>query len=93
MPKKPISIEIIQEGDARFLLKGYADGTQERTPIVKLPRKPPWYRYRTVSLDKSRKKGFYSGTTSGAVPIEISLRSASHCGRMAGPGLLKNVTL
>lgn len=58
MPKKPISIEIIQEGDERFLLKLYADGSEERTPIVKLPRKPPRYRYRTVTLDKSRKKGF-----------------------------------
>lgn len=58
MPKKPISIEIIQEGDDRFLLKKYADGSEERAPIVKLPRKPPRYRYRTVTLDKSRKKGF-----------------------------------
>jgi hypothetical protein len=58
MPKKPIKIEIIQEGNKRFLLKGYADGSEERTPIVKLPRKPPRYRYRTVTLDKTRKKGF-----------------------------------
>jgi hypothetical protein len=58
MPKKPNKIEIIQDGDERFLLKGYADGSEERVPIVKLPRKPPRYRYRTVTLDKSRKKGF-----------------------------------
>jgi hypothetical protein len=58
MPKKPINIEIIQEGSERFLLKRYADGSEERTPIVKLPRKPPRYRYRTVTLDKTRKKGF-----------------------------------
>ena len=58
MPKKPIKIEIIQEGDERFLLKEYADGSEERVPIVKLPRKPPRYKYRTVTLDRSRKKGF-----------------------------------
>ena len=58
MPKKPISIEIIQESGARFLLKKFADGSEERVPIVKLSRKPPRYRYRTVTLDKSRKKGF-----------------------------------
>jgi hypothetical protein len=58
MPKKPIKIEIIREGDGRFLLKVYADGSEERVPIVKLPRKPPRFRYRTVTLDKSRKKGF-----------------------------------
>jgi hypothetical protein len=58
MAKKPIKIEIIQEGDSRFLLKEYADGSEERVPIEKLPRKPPRYRYRTVTLDKSRKRGF-----------------------------------
>lgn len=58
MPKKPIKVEFIQEGDERFLLKEYADGSEERVPIVKLPRKAPRYRYRTVTLDKSKKKGF-----------------------------------
>ena len=58
MPKKPIRIEIIQEGDERFLLKEHADGSVERVPIVKMPRKPPRFRYRKVTLDKSRKKGF-----------------------------------
>jgi hypothetical protein len=58
MSKKQIKIEVVQEGDERFLLKGYADGSEERTPIVKLPRKPPRYRYWTVTLDKSKKKGF-----------------------------------
>ena len=58
MPKKPIKIEIVQEGDERFLLKVHADGVEERVPIVKVPRKPPRYRYRTVTLDKSKKKGF-----------------------------------
>jgi hypothetical protein len=39
MPKKPTRIEIVQEGDERFLLKIFADGREEREPIVKLPRK------------------------------------------------------
>ena len=58
MPKKTIKIEIIQEGGERFVFRTFADGTEERLPIVKLPRKPPRYPYRTVTLDKSRKKGF-----------------------------------
>ncbi len=58
MPKKPTKIEIIQEGDERFLLKVYADGSEERVCIVKLPRKPLRFRYRKVSLDKIRNKGF-----------------------------------
>jgi hypothetical protein len=39
MPKKPIKIEVIEEGDERFLLKIFFDGSEERQPIVKLPRK------------------------------------------------------
>ena len=39
MPKKPTRIEIIEEGDQRFLLKTFADGQEKREPIVKLPRK------------------------------------------------------
>lgn len=58
MPKIPTRIEIVQLGEERFLLKAYDDGSEERMPIVKLPRKPPRYRYRTVTLNKSKKKGF-----------------------------------
>jgi hypothetical protein len=58
MTKKPIKIEIIQEGAEQFLQKQHADGSEERVPIVKLPRKPPRHKYRTVALDTSRKKGF-----------------------------------
>jgi hypothetical protein len=58
MAKRPVKIEIVQKGDERVLLKEYADGTQERVPIVKLPGKPPRYRYRSMTLDRSRKKGF-----------------------------------
>jgi hypothetical protein len=58
MPKEPVSIEVIQEGDERFVVKTFADGTVERVAVVKLPRKPPRYPYGKVSLDRSRKKGF-----------------------------------
>ena len=56
--KNPTKIEVVQEGDGRFLLKIFADGSEERTPIVKLPRIPPRYAYRKVTFDKSWKKGF-----------------------------------
>jgi hypothetical protein len=39
MPRKSVTIEIIEEEDERFLLKTYADGTEERHPIVKEPKK------------------------------------------------------
>ena len=58
MAKKPTKIEVVQEGDERFLLKTFADGSEERKPIVKLPRKPPRFPYRKVTFDKTRKKGF-----------------------------------
>ena len=57
MPRKPIKIEIVQEGDQRFLARIFSDGSEERLRIVKLPRKPPPYPYRKVTFDKSRKKG------------------------------------
>jgi hypothetical protein len=58
MAKNPIKIEVVQEGDERFLLKTFADGSEEREPIVKLPRKPSRFPYRKVTFDKSRKKVF-----------------------------------
>jgi hypothetical protein len=58
MPKEPVQIEVVQEGDERFIVKTFADGSVERVPIVKLPRKPPRWSYRNVSFDKSQKKGF-----------------------------------
>jgi hypothetical protein len=36
----------------------FADGREERKPIVKMPRKPPRFPYRKVTFDKSRKKGY-----------------------------------
>ena len=35
----PDKIEVVQEGDERFLIKTFSDGSEERQPIVKLPRK------------------------------------------------------
>ena len=60
MPKKPVSIEVVQEGDERFLVKTYENGETVRELIVKLPRKkrypdrPYWH----WNFDKTRKKGF-----------------------------------
>jgi hypothetical protein len=39
MPKKPVKIEVVEEGDERFLLKVFPDGSVERRPIVKEPKK------------------------------------------------------
>ena len=39
MAKKPISIEIVQEGDERFILTTFADEETTREPIVKARRK------------------------------------------------------
>jgi hypothetical protein len=37
MSKKPIQIEVVEEGDERFLVKTNADGSKERLPIVQQP--------------------------------------------------------
>jgi hypothetical protein len=58
MAKTPTKIEVMQEGDERFLLMTFADGREERKPIVKLPRKPLRFPYRKVTFDKGRKKGY-----------------------------------
>jgi hypothetical protein len=60
MPKKPIKIEVIEEGDERFLLRIFSDGSEERQPILKLPRrkrprpKVDWSRKLSTGL----KRGF-----------------------------------
>jgi len=50
MTKRSIKVEVIEEGDKRFLLNVYADGTEERKLIVKgekrkkrLSSKVAWY--------------------------------------------------
>jgi hypothetical protein len=60
MSKKLISIEIVQEGDERFILKTFADGETTREPIVKLPRRKryPDRPYWNWEFDKSKKKNF-----------------------------------
>jgi hypothetical protein len=58
MPKKPVQIQVVQEGDERYIIRTFADGTKERVPVVKRPSKPARWPYRKLSLDKSRKKGF-----------------------------------
>jgi hypothetical protein len=47
MAKNTISIEIVQEGDERFILKTFANGKTTREPIVKTRRKK---RYRSSIL-------------------------------------------
>lgn len=39
MSRKPIKVEIIEQKDGRFIVKTYADGTEECHAIVKQPRK------------------------------------------------------
>jgi hypothetical protein len=58
LPKKPIKIEIVQEGHTRFVLTAFADGTEERVPIVKLPKKTRYPPRTYRKWDFSRKKGF-----------------------------------
>ena len=60
MAKEPVKVEIIDEADERFIVRTYADGTTERHPVVKLPRKKryPPRPYRNWQLNKTRKKGF-----------------------------------
>lgn len=50
MAKKPLGIQVIEEGDERFLVKTFEDGSEERQPIVKGPRKK-----RPRRIDWSRK--------------------------------------
>jgi len=57
MAKKPLGIEVI-EGDERFLVKTFEDGSEERKPIVKEPRKK-----RLRRIDWSRK--YSSGLKQG----------------------------
>jgi hypothetical protein len=58
--KKPKSIVVVVEGDERYILKTFSDGSEEREPVVKLPRKkrypprPYWH----WNFNKGRKKGF-----------------------------------
>jgi hypothetical protein len=51
MARKFITVEVVEEGDERFLLKTYADGTEEHVSIIGEPQKKgrmsnkvAWYR-------------------------------------------------
>jgi len=50
MRKKIVRVEVFGDRDERFLLKVFADGSEERLPIVKLPKKK-----RPRRIDWSRK--------------------------------------
>ena len=59
MSNKPVKIEVIQAGQERYLLKVFADGSEQRDPILKSQRKkrypdrPYWH----WNFDKIKKKG------------------------------------
>jgi hypothetical protein len=57
--KKPISIEVVEEGEERFMLLTYEDGTVIRRPVddkkaTRRPRLP----VQRLSKDRTRKKQF-----------------------------------
>jgi len=56
MAKTPTKIEVMQEGDERFLLMTFADGREERKPIVKLPRTPSRFPYRKVTSTRAGRR-------------------------------------
>jgi hypothetical protein len=59
MAKKIVTVEVLEEGEHRFLRKTYADGSEERKPILKeksksRPRRIDWSRKLSTGL----KRGF-----------------------------------
>jgi hypothetical protein len=58
VPKKPIRVVIVEEGNERYMVRTFADGEEIREPVVKMPRKkrypprPYWH------WDLSKNKGF-----------------------------------
>lgn len=61
MARKAISVEVVQEGDARFCIATYSDGEVVRTlvdPSKKATRKPRLRRQKMRNLDLTRKKQF-----------------------------------
>ena len=58
MPRKPVKIMIVEGKEGRFIVRTYADGTEERDVIVKQPRRkrypdrPYWH----WTFDKFRKQ-------------------------------------
>ena len=57
--KKPVSIEIVHEEAASFVVSTYADGKIVREPIVrKKARRKPFRPQRRLTMDRTRKKQF-----------------------------------
>ena len=60
MPKKPVSIVVVQDGDEPFLIKTYANGEKVRESIVsearkkRYPVRPYWH----WTSDRTKKNGF-----------------------------------
>jgi hypothetical protein len=58
VPKKPIRVIIVEEGNERYLVRTFADGAEIRELVAKMPRKkrypprPYWH------WDLGKKKGF-----------------------------------
>ncbi len=61
MARKPISIEIVEKGGSRFVIRTYADGSEDRAPVdpsKKATRRPRRRQHRLKSdrMDKTRRK-------------------------------------
>ena len=61
--RKPVSIEVVDEADGRFVVSTYADGTVDREavdPTKKATRKPrrPQRRLKTEQMDRTRRKSY-----------------------------------
>jgi hypothetical protein len=61
VPRKPVSVEIVEEDGARFVIRTYADGTEVRTPVdpSKKPTRRPrirQHRLKSDRMDKTRRK-------------------------------------
>jgi hypothetical protein len=58
MSKQPVKIEVVEVGEERYLLKVFADGSEQRELISKSPRKKryPDRPYWNWNFDKNKKK-------------------------------------
>jgi hypothetical protein len=59
MAKKPLGIQVIEEGDERFLVKTIEDGSEERQLTVKVPRKK---RPRRIDWSRQRAQAWFLAT-------------------------------
>jgi hypothetical protein len=57
--KKPVSIEVEQEAERRYVVSTFDDGTVTREPVrEKKATKRPVRPHRKMDLDHGRKRGF-----------------------------------